>query len=196
MSRTRLVWAVGASVCTLLLPAWKAVGSAPKQPVFAAVRVAPFVIEPQPLSGAPERTDQSAFVKRLTEEATRQAEQSLLRHRIAGATRQSTPPGDAAPSGRSISGTLHLPLSLPPDVYGLRASSQKGSLATALIRVMDAGGQTIRTETASIRWRDVRWLRGARVRRNRPTDDVLADAARNVTDRAVKQLAAPMQSVP
>jgi len=149
------------------------------------VRVARIILEPQSLEAATPRPDQDDVLRRLTDEAARQAERSLVRHHLAETAE--TMEG----KGPTLTGVVRLPVVLPRDVYGLNAASRKGSLATATLRISGADGTILKEGTASIDWDDVRWLRGARRRRNRTPDEVLSDAVRKVVDRAVTRLKRP-----
>ena len=122
------------------------------------VTVLPFTIESQVLPGAPADPKETLRVL-LVAEASSSAGESLARSGL-----------DGIAGAESITGTVRIPVSLPPDVRGLRAHRQKGHLAAATVRLL-------------------RWLKGPpRFRRNRPPEEVLRDAVGEVVERAVERL--------
>ncbi|MES1241215.1 MAG: hypothetical protein ABUT39_06305 [Acidobacteriota bacterium] len=96
---------------------------------------------------------------------------------------------EAARGKTVVTGTVRMPVSLPPQVKGLAADSRKGPLASATVRLLDADGNTLREAEAVLTWREARWLEGApRFRRSRRVEAVLADAVDEVVERAVLRL--------
>jgi hypothetical protein len=151
------------------------------------VVVFPFTIEPQLLPGAP-ADERAAFVQLLALEAASSAGRSLMRERLVVSIAQA--PSQAAAAGRfSLTGTVRLPVSLPPGAAGLRADSRGGALAVAIVRLQGPDGRLLAQATAEVTWREADWVTGSRhFKRNRPVDDVLTDAVREATERAVKRL--------
>lgn len=140
------------------------------------VTVLPFTIEPQALPGAPAGPKENLRLL-LAGEASSSAGEALRKH-----------PAEAA-GVTAITGTVQIPVSLPPEVRGLHAHRQKGRLAAATVRLLGPDGKTIREAEASLSWGEVRWLTGApRFRRNRPPEEVLRDAVGEVVERAVERL--------
>lgn len=89
----------------------------------------------------------------------------------------------------SLSGIVLVPVSLPPDVQGLRADQQSGRLAIARVRLVGPNGRTMQEAEASLSWREARWLEGnPKSRRNRPPQEVLREAVHKVVRRAVAKL--------
>ena len=166
-----------------------AYGAPERSPLFEQVSVRPFVILPRPINGSRDRPDVESVLRRLSEEATRQAGRTLLGHRLAGKVERLETPGPR-PGGITLVGSVRLPVALPPGVIGLRASSRRGPFAYAQVSLQGASGRPLATGEATLEWDDVRWLRGARVRRNRPLDQVLEHATRKAVDRAVRRLKA------
>lgn len=148
-------------------------------PVAGESIAAPSIaIESQPMEGAAVRADEPAIKGRLAETAANQAAITLKKSPLAA-------------RGLTLTGTIRLPLSLPPRVIGLRAHDRKGTFVTAQFVLRGADGKSVAEQNVALEWDDVRWLTGApKRRRNRPLNDVLEDAARKAVVRAVKQLAA------
>lgn len=143
------------------------------------VTVLPFTIEPQALPGAP-ADPKDTLRTLLAAEAASSAGKALREDLLvtAGAT--------------AITGTVQIPVSLPPDVWGLRAHRQKGRLAAATVRLLGPDKKTIREAEASLSWGDVRWLEGPpRFRRHRSPEEVLRSAVSKVVERAVERLKSP-----
>lgn len=152
-----------------------------------SVAVAPFVIEPQPFDKTPSRSDQEQFVRHLSDEATKQAEQSLLEHRIVDAAQQVTSK-DVAPGLMVVTGTIRLPISLPPRIIGWNASHRHGTFAIATLILLDPVGTIVFRQEVAVRWGDVWWYSGGKTARNYPQDDVIASLARKAVDHAVRRL--------
>lgn len=180
----------GAGVIRVPQPLPGRVSGAPSSApsLLGNVRVAPFEIVPRPLEGATENLNGEALRKHLSEEATQQAIRTLLRHNMAEVRGDASKSGSATGDGLSMTGSVRLPLSLPPGVIGLRASSRKGPFATAVVTLKRSDGSVLASEERTLRWKDVRWTRGGRVRRNRKVDDVLANSVRKSVDHAVRRL--------
>lgn len=140
------------------------------------VTVLPFTIEPQALPGAPADPKEN-LRSLLAGEASASAGEALRKN-----------PSDAA-GVTAVTGTVRIPVSLPPEVWGLRAHRQKGRLAAATVRLLGPDGKTIREAEASLSWGEVRWLTGPpKFRRNRPQEEVLRSAVAEVVERAVERL--------
>lgn len=152
--------------------------SAPRgESASPTLAVAPFAVEPQALPGAPDDPGGVLQVL-LAEEASSSAREILAREGLERLTGE-----------ESITGTVQIPVSLPPDVRGLRARNREGRLATATVRLLGPDGKTVRQAEASLAWWEVRWLEGpARYRRYRSSGEVLRDAVAKVVERAVEQL--------
>jgi hypothetical protein len=182
-ARNPYVW--GAVVFGILLlavaPALRAERGKP--PLFERVMLSPVAIEPLTFEGAPELPDQEAVVRKLSEEATKQARRILVRAHIAGKV------DDAVSSSAPIAVTavLRLPLSLPPKVRGFNASRQTGRFATVTLTIRDTrtGGVLGSGEGASD-WNDAFWTSGGpKIKRIKPLDAVLEHFARKTMERAV-----------
>ena len=154
---------------------------------IVTVAVAPFTIDPQPFAGAPERADEEEFLKRLSEEATEQAQRSLIERHIAdAATRVSS--RDAADGRVVVSGTIRMPISLPPRVIGWDASRRRGHFATATVTLLDATGKVLSEQDVAVNWGDVWWFQGGKSVHNNRLGQVLEGFARRVADHAVRRL--------
>jgi len=143
------------------------------------IKVTPFLLEPQPLPDAPDNPSET-FQTLLLAEASLGAEEALAHGGLGEIT-----------GGATITGTVQIPVSLPPDVKGIRAHRQKGRLAAATVKLLGPDGKSIREAEASLSWHEVRWLVGApHFRRYRSPEEVLRDAAHKVVARAVERLGA------
>ena len=155
---------------------------------FPALTVEGLTIEPQPVERLPRPALSDDFARILAEDATSQAERSLLNMQLTGSVVRKAETG--AQRLPRLVGAVRIPVSLPPDLHGLKAARQKGDLATATVQLLDAEGRVLATGTAAVEWNDVRWLRGAKYRRSRPVYEVLAEAARKSVDLAIEQVVA------
>ena len=151
--------------------------TAPSRRAFQAeVPVTAFTIVPENLPGTSNDNRGEGLRSLLAQEAAASAQEALHR---AGLTQ----------TAATVSGTVRMPVSLPPDVVGLRADRLKGPLAVATVRLLGPDGRTIREAEATLTWRQARWLEGApRFRRNRPPERVLREAAHEVVARAMERL--------
>ena len=151
------------------------------------VAVVPFVIEPQPFAGAPVRPDQAEELRHLSVEATKQVIRSLLDHHPAYSVAQ-VPTVEAGTGKTVITGTIRMPISLPPNVGGWYAEKRHGHFATATIVVSDGDGKAIATQSIDLNWDAVWWYRSGKIARNFPLDQVLDGFARKAADHAVRRL--------
>lgn len=180
------------SLAALLLPL--ALSCATRSPakrgaVYPKVVLVPFTVEPQPVNGESDQNN-AGRVHLLAEEASASATRALLGHLAETVERTASP--DSAQGQVLVTGTVRLPVSLPPRVRGLAADSRNGTLAVATVRLQGADGTMIRETEARLTWREARWLEGApRFKRNRRVDAVLADAVKEVVERAVSRLESP-----
>lgn len=158
-----------------------------KQDTRVKVAVTPFVIEPQPFAGTPSRQDQEKFVQHLSDEATKQAAQSMTEHRIVDSVQQ-VPSRDAAKGQVVVTGVVRLPVSLPSGVIGWSGSHRHGHFATATVTVFSPVGQIISTEDVTVDWGDVWWFKSGKSARNYPQDEVIASLVRKAVDHAVRRL--------
>jgi hypothetical protein len=192
------LWVVGPWSVEILMPLFQGpasarprdsavLGAAPQAPPFAIVAVVPIVVEPQSFPGAPIRPDQDQRVRRLAEEASARAARSLVCQQIAGSVERA-PSRDAVSAAVLVAGTVRLPVSLPPDLHGLRAQMRHGPFVTATVVIQRADGTILAREETPLNWGDIRWAYGAKFRRLRPLDDILDDFVRKVVDRAIKRL--------
>ena len=159
-----------------------------KPPLFKVVAFRPVVVEPILIEGAPERPDQEAIVRKLSEEATKQMRRMLVRAHIAGAVEEevaASPEGAAIAPSIRVTATVRLPVSLPPKAHGWNASQRKGRFATATLTIENTDtGAVLAKGEGTCDWKDAWWTTG-RTRRSRPVDDVLAHFARKTTERAI-----------
>lgn len=183
LSRTR-AWPV-VPFCLLASAGLGATFRAGPAPALEQVLVVPFVVESQPYPGAAARPDEAEVLRRMGEEATARAERTLLKQRIAARVAR-VPLAGSGVGAPVLTGTVRLPVSLPPGQTGGRAMFRKGTFATATVALQRDG--VVRQQEVRLGWRDVRWVSGARTRRARKLDDVLADALRKAVDHAVKLL--------
>lgn len=181
-------WAV-IPCCLLASTGISAARPARDSPVAAEVVLLPFVIDPQPYPGAPARPDEVDLLRRLSEEATARAERTLLKQRLAGRVIRMAPSVSGA-GVTVLSGVVRLPVSVPLRQTGARAAFRRGSFATASVQLRRPDGTSSQQEI-TLDWQDSRWLQGARIRRARKVDDVLADFVRKAVDHAVKDLRTP-----
>lgn len=160
-----------------------------RQPLWQQIVVAPPTLEPQLMEGALARADEETIKKSLSEAAMREAAKALLRTRLAATVEVASHTESASAKGMTFSGTISLPVSLPPYVIGLRAHNRKGVFATAHFTLRDTEGKSIAEQQVLLKWDDVRWTSGApRWRRKRQRDDVLKDAVRKASARGVWQI--------
>ncbi len=178
----RLLTLTWLGVCFLGVPAV----ASEKPPRYPLVAVASFRIEPQPYPGAPLRTGESELLERLVGEATARAERTLVKQHIAGRVERLAGL-ESATAAPVLTGVVRLPLSLPPGQGGARAMFRKGPFASASVLLRQPDGTSIQREV-TLDWRDIRWTRGARIRRVRRFDDVLVDFVRKGVDHAVKRI--------
>ena len=155
------------------------------KPAFAAVAAAPIAIEPQPFPGAPERADQNDILKKLSDEATQRMRKTLLARPMAGRVLAADGAAQGVPL---LTGFVRLPISLPRNMIGLQAFSQRGTLAVAGVTLRSADGTMLAEGKAALKWGDGRWTEGGRIRRNRPLDAVLEHFVRKAVDQAVRQM--------
>ena len=176
-------WAALASLAVTLGGCATALPS-PK-PVLGRLAVASFVIEPTPLGDA-DASDREWFQELLAGHATATARRVSIEWELADRVEQSREP----PRIHVLSGSVSVPIALPAAYLGSHATFQKGALAVARIELRDAQGALVDTQEVTVRWRDVRWLRGGpRIRRPRRPDAALIDAVELASERAVKRLA-------
>jgi hypothetical protein len=192
----RAILVTGMMAAFLLVVPPRFSGAARKPPLFEKVVLVPIVVEAVPFEQTPPRPDEAEIVRKLADEATKQAERILARAHVAGevvrvASTTATPsaPDETTASVMpTVSGTLRLPVSLPPKVRGWNASQRKGRFATVSLTITDPRtGVVLAHSEGTCDWKDAFWTRGARSRRNAPLDDVLAHFARKTTERAVWQ---------
>jgi hypothetical protein len=160
-------------------------GAAINTPRFKKVVLAPIVVEALPFENTPPHANEAEVVRKLSEEATKQAEKILIQSHIAEEVVLIKPVG-ATTALPTVSGTLRLPVSLPPEVRGWKASQRSGRFATVSLTITDpqTGGVLTRSE-GTCNWKDALWTRGARIRRSAPLPEVLSHFARKTTERAV-----------
>jgi hypothetical protein len=155
--------------------------------VWPTVALVPFTVVPQDIEGANARPDQNALSQRLAEEATTRAERLLLMRHI-GAKVERTTSIQNVTAPVFVTGSVSLPLSLPPGVIGWKARSRKGPFVTARAVLTDAAGRVLAQEEVTLDWNDVRWLRGARTKHNLPLEDVLLKFTRKSVDGAIEAM--------
>jgi hypothetical protein len=112
--RNFLVSAAGTGLLATLATETEAEGQKP-EPAFPKLAIVPFIIEPQPFDGAPVRDDEGNIRRKLSEEATKQAERVLVARRVA-ATTERVASREAAAGQFVMTGVVRLPLSLPENV--------------------------------------------------------------------------------
>lgn len=148
----------------------------------------PFAIEPQPLEGAPSRSDSAGFAQILATEATSAAEQALIKHHVASTVERAAP-GVRDAGALQVTGVVKIPVTLPGDLIGLRADKQRGPLVVAVVHLLGPDGKAVQKGEAILTWRDAEWLEGGpRFRRNRPAATVLREAIREAVEIAVDHL--------
>ena len=179
-------------LCLLLLPSFaNAKEDAQSGQRWQRIAVVAFTIEPQILDGSPERADQDAILKKLSIEAGKRAERLLLKRHVA-ATVEQVASIQATTAPVFVTGTVSLPISLPPGVIGWRALTRKGTFVTTRIYLVDAAGKTLMQQTVTLDWGDVWWLHGGIRKRNAKLDDVLVKFVRKSVDRAMEQMLAEL----
>lgn len=158
-------------------------GEHPAEPPLRKIWVEPFeIISTSNAPLLPERARQLAAT------AGERAARTLKGRRLAAEIRTLTGGETAVPGTDAVlAGTIRLPAPLPRDLGGAPAAFRKGVLAEARVRLSRPGAPTAEAR-ASLDWREVRWVRGFRMARLRPTEEVLEDAVRKVVDRAVRRL--------
>ncbi len=175
------------ALCALLLVQAPVISDADGQARFEKVLVVPLSIESLPFRDSPERPDREQVLQRLTEEATARAERTLLKQHLAQSVERAPSP-DPTRGGLVLTGVVRLPVSVPAGQRGGRAMFRSGRFASATVALRRADGMLVAEGHTHLDWDDIRWVRGARIRRARALDDVLVDAVRKATDHAVKRL--------
>lgn len=156
-------------------------------PAFPILAVVPFTVEPQPFEGAPVRADEDKIMRKLSEEATKQAERVLMARRVAAATER-IESKEAAAGQFALTGVVRLPLSLPDNVFR-DAQFRRGRFATAEVTLWNRKGKICARQEVQLVWGDGWWLySGGRIRRHRALDDVLIEIAQKAADRAVNRI--------
>jgi hypothetical protein len=155
---------------------------------LGTVRVVPFQIRERPIPGVTETSGAEALRNHLADEATARAIRTLRDHKKANVT-EGPSEGETSPDAPlTLSGTVSLPLFVPPRLRGFDAGLRRAPFATAAVTLTRPDGTTVGSEEATLRWKDVRWLRGARRKRNRPIEDILQDFTRKSVDHSVRRL--------
>lgn len=168
----------------MLLMSLGASGATPSKPRFQSVAVLPIII-----SEADQPAHPTELGQRLAEAGSARAVQALMRRRVAAGVRRIAAAAECrAELDLLFIAEVTLPASLPQDEAGARAMFRKGKFATAVVRLERPDGKREAEASAALDWDDVRWLQGVRIRRARPSADVLHDAVRKVIDRAVVRL--------
>lgn len=151
------------------------------------VAVVPFTIEAQPFEKTPNRTDQDDEIRRLQEEAAKQAERSLKEHGLAGNI-ESAATAQAAKSPLVLSGVVHLAVSLPSRVYGMACYLHSGPFITVIETLQHPDGTVIATGTSTLGWKGCWWITAGKSSHIIPVDKVLADFVRKAVDRATRNV--------
>jgi len=188
----RLARFVAATACGLLAPAGAGQSQAGngRAPLPTAT-VLPFTVSAEPQPGAAPRPDQDGLLRLLGREATLQAGRTLTEHGIAGQVTQAPGPvGRAAPV--VVTGSIRLPVSLPPGISAFDADKRRGTFATGTATFTRPDGTVIATETIRLGWGAVSWVYGGRPKRIAPLEAVLEDFSRKAADRAVLAAAREM----
>lgn len=167
----------------LLGPTYRA---AAEERITDKISIVPFVITAQPFPGAPSRTDESAEISRLQEEAASQATRTMTDHRLAKEVMKVSNLA-AAQTPLVVTGTIVLPVSVTSNMNGMAAYEHRGDFATATATVQRPNGQVIATSRITLGWRAVWWGAGKFVR-HVPFDTTLADYTRKATDKAVRSV--------
>lgn len=165
-----------------------------KPPLFQKVLLVPITVEPLPFEGVPPQRWEGETARKLSDEATKQADRILLRSNLAATVvRGASAPeaGEGSAPIPVVSGTLRLPVSLPATVRGWDASRRKGRFASMTIVVTDPRtGRIIASGSGLCEWRDAWWIRtkhhGYHVV---PLESVLLDFARKAAERSVRDAA-------
>lgn len=170
----------------LMFPNIRQVALAEKtRTLFPKVALKPFIIEAQAMEGAPQRSDAIKILADLSREATKQAERALKNKRIAGAVENVST--EKKTEEVTLTGSVRLPISLPPHVIGFNAATRGGVFATGKVTLSKPDGAVIAEEEVKLFWRDGWWMNGARHRHNAPLNEVLADFVRKAADRALQR---------
>jgi hypothetical protein len=98
------------------------------------------------------------------------------------------------PANLLLSGSISMPVILPPSMRGWAASHQAGVLATAHLILKEVDGNIFKEFDATIKWDDVRWSTGGRARKARNPDDVLSDAVKVVAVKGTLKLLESLKS--
>lgn len=164
-------------------------------PGVVTVAVVPFRIEPQPFVGAPVRPDAPQFLSHLSDEATNQAQHTLVERHIADAAERLIS-RELARSRIVVTGTVRMPISLPPNLIGWNGAHHHGTFATAIVTATDAAGTILSRQEVSVNWNDVWWFRGGKAAFVYPLDQVLSSLARKAVDHGVRHLDLRSQAKP
>ena len=174
------------AVCLLFLSS-NLCANADKKPAYERVAVVPFAIEAQPFERTPNRTDQDDEIRRLQEEAAKQAERSLKEHGLAG-NMESAATAQAAKSPLVLSGVIRLAVSLPSRIYGMAGYQRSGPFITVTETLQRSDGTVAATGSSTLGWRGCWWITAGKSSHVIPVDTVLADFVRKAVDRATRNV--------
>lgn len=184
--RNFFIAAAGTGLLAASVTESEAEGQKP-EPAFPKLAVVPFIIEPQPFDGASLRADEDKIRRKLSEEATKQAERVLVARRVAATTERVTS-REAAAGQYIVTGVVRLPLSLPEPVFR-DAPFRRGRFLTAAVTLWNREGNLCAQQEIQMVWGDGWWLYGGgRIHRRRALDDILIEYAQKAADRAVNRI--------
>ncbi len=159
--------------------------SADKKPAYDRVAIVPFTIEAQSLENTPNRADQDDEIRRLQEEAAKQAERTLKEHGLAGEMEPAAT-AQAAKSPLVLSGVIRLAISMPPRINGMAGYRRSGPFITVTETLQRPDGTVTATGNSTLGWNGCWWITAGKSSHVIPVDNVLADFVRKAVDRATR----------
>ena len=176
----RLRW-LYSGVLTLALAAPAMAGPRPQDPIYEIIAVPEATVNAVPMDGS-EVDDEPQWLRQLlVGQATATGRRAAIERKLAGIV-------EVAPDGYRLQIEVSMPIALPSDVVGSKAAFRKGELVVARMQLLAEQGVPLVLAEATVRWRQVRWTTGYRVRRARPREAALLDAVELSVNRAMRRL--------
>jgi hypothetical protein len=171
--------------------------AASPKPLFAAVAVMPFTVEPEPPAGVAVSPTQPERLRIAAEQVTEHVHHWLLKKRlsgtIAGRVHRATSPADETLP--FITGTVRLPVSLPTGRQERHALFARERFATAKVTMQFPDGTTLEAE-AALNGKDVPLTRNYKryLTYEKGIGWVLEKFAEKAVDRALQSLLSQLTS--
>lgn len=147
------------------------------RPVLDRLAIAGITIVPTSVGDA-DASDREWFQEILADQATAAVRQISIDKQLA----QQVEPEGSQTEALLLSGTLAIPIALPPEYRGSHAFFQKGALAVARMELRDSNGTLLTTVEATVHWKDVRWTRGSHKTRRARRIESFSDRCHGASD--------------